>query len=82
MRTDAALAPVLGELAARYPDRHGQARELFEIDVDRERARFGAWYELFPRSWGGFDGVERALAALAELGFDVALPAADPSDRA
>ena len=25
-----------------------------EVDVDRERARFGAWYELFPRSWGGF----------------------------
>ncbi len=41
------------------------------VDVDRERARFGAWYELFPRSWGGFAGVERALPDLARLGFDV-----------
>ena len=39
--------------------------------VDRERARFGAWYELFPRSWGGFAGVEKALPELARLGFDV-----------
>jgi starch synthase (maltosyl-transferring) len=41
------------------------------LDVDRERATFGAWYELFPRSWGGFAGVERVLPQLAELGFDV-----------
>jgi starch synthase (maltosyl-transferring) len=41
------------------------------VDVDRERARFGSWYELFPRSWGGFRGVERVLPRLAELGFDV-----------
>ncbi|MBD0347774.1 MAG: alpha-1,4-glucan--maltose-1-phosphate maltosyltransferase [Thermoleophilia bacterium] len=43
----------------------------FEVQVDRERARFSAWYELFPRSWGGFRGVEDALPAIAELGFDV-----------
>ncbi len=42
-----------------------------ELAVDRERARFGSWYELFPRSWGGFAGVEKALPELAELGFDV-----------
>ena len=41
------------------------------VDADRERARFGAWYELFPRSWGGFAGVEQALPELAKLGFDV-----------
>ncbi len=41
------------------------------VDVDRERARVGAWYELFPRSWGGFNGVERILPELADLGFDV-----------
>ena len=35
------------------------------------RARFGAWYELFPRSWGGLEGVEEQLPRLAELGFDV-----------
>ncbi len=41
------------------------------IEVDRLRARFGAWYELFPRSWGGLRGVQRQLPKLAELGFDV-----------
>jgi starch synthase (maltosyl-transferring) len=41
------------------------------VDVDRPLARFGAWYELFPRSWGGFAGVEKLLPQLAELGFDV-----------
>ena len=34
-------------------------------------ARFGSWYELFPRSWGGFKGVEEQVPRLAELGFDV-----------
>ena len=72
VRQDAALAPVLVELAARYPDRRDQARsETFEIDVDRARARFGSWFELFPRSWGGFEGVRSQLGELAELGFDV-----------
>jgi len=42
-----------------------------ELDVDSELAAFGAWYELFPRSWGGFAGVEEVLPELAELGFDV-----------
>ena len=45
--------------------------QTFEVDVDRELARFGSWYELFPRSWGGFDGVRALLPRLAELGFDV-----------
>jgi starch synthase (maltosyl-transferring) len=56
--------------------------EPLELDVDRERARFGAWYELFPRSWGGFAGVEKQLPALAELGFDVLyLPPVHPIGR-
>jgi starch synthase (maltosyl-transferring) len=52
------------------------------VDVDRVLARFGAWYELFPRSFGGFDGVRAALPALAELGFDVVyLPPVHPIGR-
>jgi starch synthase (maltosyl-transferring) len=52
------------------------------VEVDRDLARFGAWYELFPRSWGGFDGVERQLPRLAELGFDVLyLPPIHPIGR-
>ena len=46
--------------------------------VDRERARFAAWYEMFPRSQGSEPGraatladATRRLPALAELGFDV-----------
>jgi starch synthase (maltosyl-transferring) len=45
--------------------------ETYLVDVDRELARFGSWYELFPRSWGGFEGVRARLPRLAELGFDV-----------
>ena len=49
------------------------------IDVDRERARFGSWYELFPRSWGGFRGVAAVLPDLAALGFDIVyLPPVHP----
>jgi starch synthase (maltosyl-transferring) len=61
-------APALGA-----KDRHGKTclERPLEVDVERERARFGAWYELFPRSWGRFAGVERVLPQLAELGFDV-----------
>jgi len=53
-------------------DRHGSARSApLELEVERERARSGAWYELFPRSWGGFKGVTQIVQELAELGFDV-----------
>jgi starch synthase (maltosyl-transferring) len=52
-------------------------REL-TVKVDRERARFAAWYELFPRSQGPMRGrhgtfadAERRLPHLASLGFDV-----------
>jgi starch synthase (maltosyl-transferring) len=34
-------------------------------------AAFGAWYELFPRSFGGFDGVRAVLPEITDLGFDV-----------
>jgi starch synthase (maltosyl-transferring) len=46
-------------------------RAPLPLTVERERACFGAWYELFPRSWGGLTGVQAQLPALAELGFDV-----------
>jgi starch synthase (maltosyl-transferring) len=70
-------------LATTVSDPHDLVRgDLFEIEVDRELARFGAWYELFPRSFGGFAGVERALPKLADLGFDVIyLPPIHPIGR-
>jgi starch synthase (maltosyl-transferring) len=41
------------------------------LEVDRVKARFGAWYELFPRSWGGLKAVEGRVPEIADLGFDV-----------
>ena len=71
--TAIALDKSLAELMARYPDRQSAAvyeKEL-RVTVDRERARCGAWYELFPRSFGGFKGCEAQLPRLAKMGFDV-----------
>ena len=67
----ASVTPEEG-LAASTGDRHGEVRAApLSVDVDRELARFGAWYELFPRSWGGFRGVAKVLPQAAALGFDV-----------
>jgi len=69
----AALAPELLERVEAVQERT-EATELdkpLEVDVDRTLARFGSWYELFPRSWGGFKGVQEQLPRLQELGFDV-----------
>jgi starch synthase (maltosyl-transferring) len=54
----------------------------YSVDVDRVLGRFGSWYELFPRSWGGFAGVREQLPRFAELGFDVLyLPPIHPIGR-
>jgi len=76
LTVDAALAAPAG-------DRFGKTwSATYEVDVDRPLARFGAWYELFPRSWGGFEGVRAVLPQLAELGFDVLyLPPIHPIGR-
>jgi starch synthase (maltosyl-transferring) len=59
-------------LAAPAGDRSEKAwSQTYDVDVDRPLARFGSWFELFPRSWGGFEGVRGQLPRLAELGFDV-----------
>src|SRR3954468_10443034 len=72
-RLDAALAPDVAAAAERCPDRSaaGTLPEPATVKVERERARFSSWYELFPRSWGGFDGVRKVVPQIAELGFDV-----------
>jgi len=59
------------------------------VIVDRERARFAAWYELFPRSQSGVPGrhgtladAARRLPEIAALGFDVVyLPPIHPIGR-
>ncbi|MBK9305498.1 MAG: alpha-1,4-glucan--maltose-1-phosphate maltosyltransferase [Nitrospira sp.] len=52
-------------------------REL-KVVVDRVRARYGAWYEIFPRSQGTIPGkgstfkeCEQRLPAIKAMGFDV-----------
>lgn len=71
-RAAAALASDLPEAMSRTRTRREETHSrTFRIDVDRERARVGVWYELFPRSFGGLSGVAEQLPRLAELGVDV-----------
>jgi starch synthase (maltosyl-transferring) len=68
-----ALDEKLAELVNRFSERlHATIfeREL-RVAVDRARARFGAWYEMFPRSFGGFKGCEEQLPRISKMGFDV-----------
>lgn len=77
---EAPLAPEILDIASRYPDLAFATRlpREYTLRVDRERARFSAWYELFPRSTssapsqhGTFADVERQLPEIAAMGFDV-----------
>src|SRR5580704_8814057 len=67
-------------LMARLGDRFSatEYRPLLEVVADRPLARFGAWYEMFPRSQGEVPGraatlreAERRLPEIRDLGFDV-----------
>ncbi|HEV7922652.1 MAG TPA: alpha-1,4-glucan--maltose-1-phosphate maltosyltransferase [Thermoanaerobaculia bacterium] len=52
------------------------------IEVDRKKAAFSSWYELFPRSSGTLRDVEAELPRIARLGFDVLyLPPIHPIGR-
>ena len=74
------LTPEIEALAARYPDLSFATLAAHELHlwVDRERARFSSWYELFPRSTspdpnrhGTFADVELLLPEIAAMGFDI-----------
>ena len=74
------IADELVELAAKYPDLSHAAHYDAELPVwvDRERARFSAWYELFPRSTSPTPGAHGTLRdviprlpEIAAMGFDV-----------
>ncbi len=73
-----ALDPARANVAARYSDRRLATSATLDLIVDRKRAAFSSWYELFPRSaaaeigqHGKFSDVEARLPYLAEMGFDV-----------
>ncbi|MHB8295255.1 MAG: alpha-1,4-glucan--maltose-1-phosphate maltosyltransferase [Acidimicrobiales bacterium] len=82
-RLDAASAPAIVAAVpgpAGAPDRT-QSRS-HKVWVDRPRALYGAWYELFPRSEGGLAGTLQRLGAVAGMGFDVVyLPPVHPIGR-
>lgn len=75
-----ALNPEVGETASRYPDKNLSTfyhKELM-VHVDRKKAKFSTWYEIFPRSfgktsgkYGTFKDCEKLLPRIAEMGFDV-----------
>lgn len=80
VQLSSALTEELSQLVERYQERTGWTlynREL-ELVVDRVRARYGAWYEIFPRSQGTnpdrgstFQECEHRLPAIKAMGFDV-----------
>lgn len=45
--------------------------EPLDVLVERERALFGSWYELFPRSFGTLRQVAEQVDYVADMGFDV-----------
>jgi starch synthase (maltosyl-transferring) len=87
----AILGDEIVAVVERYPDRHFAARcgkELCLV-VDREKARFSTWYEIFPRSCasepsrhGTLRDCESRLPYIAAMGFDVLyLPPIHPIGR-
>jgi starch synthase (maltosyl-transferring) len=71
VRLDAACDDAVAALLADHPDARLSASPRQRLWVDRERAAVGAWYELFPRSFGGLKGAMAHLDYVADLGFDV-----------
>ncbi len=89
--TELALGDELSTLMARHADRTHETvypREL-RVHVDRPKARYSTWYEMFPRSCGEkgdrhgtFRDCEARLDYLAYMGFDVLyLPPIHPIGR-
>ncbi|MCX7824988.1 MAG: alpha-1,4-glucan--maltose-1-phosphate maltosyltransferase [Verrucomicrobiae bacterium] len=90
-RAKLALSDDLVAAMDRHPNRTyagTYAHELI-VEVERERARFSAWYEMFPRSCspvpgrhGTFKDCEARLPYVAEMGFDILyLPPIHPIGR-
>jgi starch synthase (maltosyl-transferring) len=93
-RTAGALSDAVDALMRARPIRRLLSRgPAYRLQVEREVARSGAWYELFPRSTGGWDGTGEpvpgtlattlpALDRIAAMGFDVVyLPPIHPIGR-
>src|SRR5439155_12966592 len=90
-RVAEALREELVQAMTRSADRGAATRyeRTLRVAVERERARHGAWYEMFPRSAGTdatrsatFDEAAARLPYVASMGFDVLyLPPIHPIGR-
>lgn len=81
-RVRTALSPEVSEILRHHPLRHLLVEgEIHEVLVERREALFNSWYELFPRSTGGWDAegnpvhgtfetTAQALERVAAMGFD------------
>src|SRR3954451_1454605 len=85
VRVAPAFAAGLQQVLHDFPVRElVTASPTYEVWVDRPRALYGSWYELFPRSegpvvggqptHGTFGTAADRLPAIAEMGFDVLSP--------
>jgi starch synthase (maltosyl-transferring) len=82
-RAGAALSEDVAEVLEQYPLRELVTRgQQYGVWVDRPLARFSSWYEMFPRSTGGWDAkgnpvhgtfatATKDLPRIAKMGFDV-----------
>lgn len=82
-RVGLAVSDEVVELLTAHPVRELVTKSrTYRVWVDRKRALFGSWYELFPRSTGGWDGegnpvhgtfltAAQDLPRVADMGFDV-----------
>jgi starch synthase (maltosyl-transferring) len=72
-KVDEMYSADLLELMWRNAERRFVTRYPIEvfIEVDRKKAEFSTWYEMFPRSVGTLADVEKALPRIAKMGFDV-----------
>jgi starch synthase (maltosyl-transferring) len=71
VRLGAATDDEVVALVTGLPDTRLSASRPQPLWVDRPLAAHAAWYELFPRSFGGLAGAVDHLRYVADLGFDV-----------
>ncbi len=74
------LSEEVSDVMYRCADRKDAAvyEKILRVEVERKRALFSSWYELFPRSTspvpgrhGTFKDVEEVIPLVAEMGFDI-----------
>ena len=74
------LSEEVSDIMFTLPERRDAAvyEKTLQVEVERKRALFSSWYEVFPRSTssvpgrhGTFRDVEKVIPLVAEMGFDI-----------